>query len=208
MAAAVSYEKRLQRCQEELNIVLEQLHHCQSKIVEYNPEHIRMLEGMKQQRDDTILQNAALVEEKRILEKTTKTESDLPYNRFTEHKRIAKAMEIQRDKMILQNAALVQEKRLLEERYMEVIKHRTQQPSVTQPSVTQSSVTQQTDLNEENPFGAWGNLTSKSLLDVPYTLESDPDPDWYLKDYPFGYGKKRKRYSHRYNIRRKRSTKK
>jgi hypothetical protein len=204
MAATGSCEKRLQTCEKELNSVLEQLHHCQSKIVEYDPERIRMLEGMKQQRDDTILQNAALVEEKRILEKTIKTESVPPYNRLTERKRIAKAMEIQRDEMILQNAALVQEKRLIEERYMELIKHRTQQPSVT----LHTPVTQQTDLDEENPFGAWGDLTSKSLLDVPYTPDSNKDENWWKEDYPFGYGKKRKRYSHRYNIRRKRTTKK
>ena len=64
MAAAVSCEKRLQRCQEELNIVLEQLQECQSQIVEYNPERIRMLEGMKEQRDE-------LIEEKRLLKKRT-----------------------------------------------------------------------------------------------------------------------------------------
>jgi hypothetical protein len=72
MTTPVSCEKRLKTCQEELNIISEQLQECQSKIVEYDPERIRMLEGMKELRDDTILQNAALVEEKRILEQRNK----------------------------------------------------------------------------------------------------------------------------------------
>jgi len=160
MTTPVSCEKRLQTCQEELNIISEQLQECQSKIVEYDPERIRMLEGMKELRDDTILQNAALVEEKRILEQRNK-------------------------KLEKHTIDLKQQYDELRNQYSLLFKQ-------TRPVHT--PVTASRFVVEDVPVPA---PTSRFVVE-------DADASFGKKN----KNKKKKRYSHRYNILRKQSIKK